>query len=1219
MQRSAILLASLVLFLWAQLSFAAAAPTVQPLTLQQESSGDPVSLGNIEAALTALIDQDSENTEGKGLLEAAKQNLELAATLRKQIEQRRTEERSVPARRDALQQQLQAPAPHGGIAIPPGATTEMLAGRLEQEQADLAQLREEKAAWKLASTQRTDRLALLPEEIARAKQEWTNLEEAQNALSPGDRLTPAGLELASRAQLQRVRLDLLQAERTSFEAVKSLDPMLSDRYQRQEAAAQERVQSLQALVATLKTEEAQAAAAAAVDQARRVEDRFPELATIAKRIEELAEMRAGQPDLDLIPLPQRIARANERIERTQKELQQVEERFKSVQRRMGVAGLTESVGRTLRRDFEWLPGEKDLSKREKRNRDRLTQTELEWIDIDEEREEIGDAGLAAEAWLASLRTPEDTPERNEELAELEPVVVSLHKRRRELQEQVIADLTTLRGLHTTQQQALKRLVDVSSRYRQYIESQILWIKSTQAVHTGGWNSLPQRTIDWLGCWMSPDTWSLVWHSAGQRGAQTIVVLLLATALWASRRFLKRKRSEMNQAAQSRSTDHMVLTLRSLVQSALIALPYPLLMWFAGVLFANIDPTALVEAKSSQASGALLAQGMGSALQEISGIWWTLLFLHGLVLKRGVAETQLRWTPEVTSLLRRHLVWFTPTVVTLAVLFRGMASQVTESPTGVVDVLDLSHTLGRLAFVGAMGTLAYWLYRLGHKDSPLWKIDSSVGKVAWWVRFHRLLTATCVLVPVGLIGMALLGYYYTALQLELSLRHSLAMGISLILLYSLLLRWLSITRWKIAIAQAREKVRQRLAAQEDSQGSESGTLPTFDESEVNLPNLDTQTRQLFRSAVVMTAVLGLYFIWASTLPALKGLDRVQLWPTFEVLEVHESKLPDLAETAPAGAEAAAAPSSTSALNPAGIVAPGLTSGSSAPATGGAETSGLPSSITLGDVALSILFLLLTIAATKNLPGLLEIALLQRLPLDSGSRYAITTLLRYLILIIGVSAISSALGVGWENIQWLVAALTFGLAFGLQEIFANFVSGLIILLERPVRVGDVVTVGTTEGIVTRLRMRATTVQDFDRRELLVPNKEFITSSVINWTLTDPIVRVICRVGVAYGSDVELVRKVLLSIAKANSYALESPSPMVVFRNFGDSTLDFELRVFVANRDHWPQLYDTINRAIDKEFRANGIEIAFPQRDLHIRSGLEVLGHQVSKESAEEKPQS
>jgi potassium efflux system protein len=268
--------------------------------------------------------------------------------------------------------------------------------------------------------------------------------------------------------------------------------------------------------------------------------------------------------------------------------------------------------------------------------------------------------------------------------------------------------------------------------------------------------------------------------------------------------------------------------------------------------------------------------------------------------------------------------------------------------------------------------------------------------------------------------------------------------------------------------------------------------------------------------------------------------------------------------------------------------------------------LPAHLTLADVLAAVLVLFLTNVAARNLPALLELALLQRLPLDGGARYAVTTILRYVILIAGVSALSTALGIGWRDIQWLVAALTFGLAFGLQEIFANFVSGLIILLERPVRVGDIVTVGTTEGRVTQLRMRATTILDWDRRELLVPNKEFITSSVINWTLSDPITRIVVPVGIAYGSDTAKARRLLLEAARADRMVLDDPEPSAIFKGFGDSTLDFQLRVFIASRDLWPSVVDGLHTRIDDSFRAAGVEIAFPQRDLHIRSaeGLATL---------------
>ncbi len=239
------------------------------------------------------------------------------------------------------------------------------------------------------------------------------------------------------------------------------------------------------------------------------------------------------------------------------------------------------------------------------------------------------------------------------------------------------------------------------------------------------------------------------------------------------------------------------------------------------------------------------------------------------------------------------------------------------------------------------------------------------------------------------------------------------------------------------------------------------------------------------------------------------------------------------------------------------------------------------------------------AFRNVPGLAEIFVLQRLPLDAASRFALATVLRYAIGFAGVLATAAVIGISWDKVQWLAAALTFGLAFGLQEIFANFVSGLIILAERPVRIGDTVTVGTVSGTVTRIRMRATTVTDWDRKELVIPNRQFITGEVINWTLSDPTLRVIIPVGVAYGSDIALVEKTLLEIGERNAIVLDTPKHYVLFRDFGESTLNFELRVFIPNIEHLLTVQHQLRIEIDRLFRERGIEIAFPQRDLHIRS--------------------
>ncbi len=185
---------------------------------------------------------------------------------------------------------------------------------------------------------------------------------------------------------------------------------------------------------------------------------------------------------------------------------------------------------------------------------------------------------------------------------------------------------------------------------------------------------------------------------------------------------------------------------------------------------------------------------------------------------------------------------------------------------------------------------------------------------------------------------------------------------------------------------------------------------------------------------------------------------------------------------------------------------------------------------------------------------------------------------------------AIGIGWSKVQWLVAAMTVGLGFGLQEIFANFVSGLIILFERPIRVGDAVTVGDTSGVVTRIRMRATTITDWDHKELIVPNKRFITGEVLNWTLTDPVIRLALPVSIAHGSSAAHVRDTLVRIAKEHPSVAPEPPPNAVFRGLGPSSMDFELYVFVRREDYGRVLHE-LNSAVEEALVARGIGIAVP----------------------------
>ncbi|MBT8119285.1 MAG: mechanosensitive ion channel [Gammaproteobacteria bacterium] len=224
------------------------------------------------------------------------------------------------------------------------------------------------------------------------------------------------------------------------------------------------------------------------------------------------------------------------------------------------------------------------------------------------------------------------------------------------------------------------------------------------------------------------------------------------------------------------------------------------------------------------------------------------------------------------------------------------------------------------------------------------------------------------------------------------------------------------------------------------------------------------------------------------------------------------------------------------------------------------------------------------------------------MGQGARDAMVTITGYIMFLIALLAGMSAAGFDFGNIAIIAGALSVGIGFGLQNIVNNFVSGLILLFERPVRKGDWVVVNGTEGVVKDIQIRSTRIETFDRSDVIVPNSELISNQVTNWVLSSSSGRAVIPVGVAYGTDTELVRDTLLKVAEESDDIAKTsylPKPIVLFREFGDSSLNFELRVFLHNVDSRLSVISDLNFAIDKAFREAGIEIPFPQRDLHVRS--------------------
>jgi potassium efflux system protein len=392
----------------------------------------------------------------------------------------------------------------------------------------------------------------------------------------------------------------------------------------------------------------------------------------------------------------------------------------------------------------------------------------------------------------------------------------------------------------------------------------------------------------------------------------------------------------------------------------------------------------------------------------------------------------------------------------------------------------------------------------------------------------------VLLPVALAALAGVGYYFTAQQAALRVLETVAMLLAVVALGGVTRRWLLVNRRRLAREQAKQR-RAQLAAAAEADAA-APPQPELTEEAIDLAAISEQTQKLVRTFLAITTAVGLVLIWGEILPAL--------------------------------------------AYPAGKLLPGA------------------AELTWGHLAASLFILGVTYISVRDIPALLELVVLQHLPLDSGARYAFTSISRYLLTAIGLTAAFNAVLVQWSDIQWLVAAMSVGLGFGLQEIFANFVSGVILLFERPIRVGDIVTLGDKSGVVNRIRMRATTIVDWDRKEYIVPNKDLVTGRLLNWTLSDQMNRIEIIILLAHGADTNLACSLLLDAAREQAHVLPEPAPNAAFEGLTEHGLKVALRCFLPTLEHRGATIHDLHTAIDRKFRAASIEVAAPAREMRLR---------------------
>jgi potassium efflux system protein len=507
---------------------------------------------------------------------------------------------------------------------------------------------------------------------------------------------------------------------------------------------------------------------------------------------------------------------------------------------------------------------------------------------------------------------------------------------------------------------------------------------------------------------------------------------------------------------------------------------------------------------------------------------------------GLGPVHFRWDARIIRLLQLHVRSF---AVQIPVYMLGLYLVNNAGDQKLVFIF------ARVLLLTANLALAWSFWHLLRPEKGLISADEYAFFDAHW-RQRYLWMPIVVGIPAVCAGLLAWGYDFSVVSIARLFFTSLFAGFGIYLAHQVLTRWFAVQERRIAYdrALARRAAAQAAKAREDVNMASMESVPDVEAvDEINLESISEHNRGLLKILASAAMLTTFWHLWSDLAPALDVLDKIVLW-----------NMTDVAENGDATQVA----------------------------------------VTLWSVLCALLVLVVMVVSGRNLPGLVEVVLLQRFHMEKSIRFAITTVATYCIYAVGLMVASSLLGIEWQKVGWLVAALGVGLGFGLQEIFANFVSGIIILIERPIRIGDAVTIEGQSGMVTQIRMRSTTVTDWDLKELIIPNKAIVTSQLVNWTLSDSATRVVIPVGVEYGTDPRMVIKSLLKAAEDNALISRDRPPGAFFLGFGESTLNFELRVFVTDFPSRLQVLHELNMAINDQFVSADIQMAFRQLDVRVK---------------------
>lgn len=735
------------------------------------------------------------------------------------------------------------------------------------------------------------------------------------------------------------------------------------------------------------------------------------------------------------------------------------------------------------------------------------------FDITQKRNELYDI----DAYISKIEQDENKSFTPAEKTQLTNLLTERRKVGSDLIKSLNNQLNLAISLELTQQQ----ITQISDQIQSKLDQQSFWVKSNNPINLDWFKKLPmslKAQFDGIGKKIGFPT---NFDNLPYLLTYVFILFVIGGLIFKFKESIKQRLAVINGEINTLRSDSQWHTPLALFYTALLSLSGTL--WFLatcqllGFFFVK-NPQEFWEWSLSMA-----------------GYWWFFSFILAILRPNGILVCHFGFTKESAASLQD----VTKRIIVSVVLLLNTSIFSNVMDTGLAnDVLGEINTIVALLFCIVIIAPRFIRTEKSLSSTTTDKRDRTIFKIV------RILLQ---LVPVILIALIALGYYYTALNLITHIINTYIAWVVWSLVRHTIYRGVTVASRRLAYRRLQEKRQQKQQDSSDASASDDVVVITEQEEGLDLNEVRSQLLR-FADLFIWTALFVIfYYVWSDLVTVVSYLRDITLWQQTSTTE-------------------------------AGVVT---------------ET------ISLFNLIVALIIVVITYILVRNIQGILEILLFSRVKLSQGTPYTITTLLTYILVAVGGAWAFSTLGMSWSKLQWLFAALSVGLGFGMQEIFANFVSGIILLFERPIRVGDTVTINDVTGTVAKIRIRAITMIDPDRKEVIVPNKSFVTGQVTNWALSNTVTRLVVSVGVAYGSDLDLVKRLLLQAAHEQPNILKDPEPRALFLTFGASTLDHELRVYVGQVSERNDTLDALNRRVNQLFVENNIDIAFNQLDIFIKN--------------------